>query len=124
MSILFLIACSDISGQWRDYSYNKFEIPAQICEKKDCGEIEAFSLELEPENFTGDFRLHIEENGANFIYTLPIEASPVAGKEWTLMADTTDYPDFPEQWSCINQGRFLDCEIGEDLYQLRRGKHP
>lgn len=124
MSFLLLVACSDISGQWRDYSYNKSEIPAKMCEAEDCAVIEAFSLEIEKESLIGDFRLHVEDGGENYIYTVPIEAVPVAGKEWTLLADITDYPDLTEQWNCRKSARILDCEVGEDLYQFRRGRHP
>ena len=124
MIFLLLVGCVNIAGQWRDYSYNKSEIPTQMCEAEDCPMVEGFSLEIDGESRLGDFRLHIEEAGENYIYTLPIEAVPVAGKEWTLLADTTEYPDFAAQWSCRKFARILDCEIGADLYQLRRGKHP
>lgn len=124
MSFLLLVACADISGQWRDYSYNKSEIPAQLCDKENCPTIEAFSLELEEKTLLGDFRLHILDVGENYIYTIPIEAVPVAGKEWTFLADVTDYPDFDEQWSCKKVLSILDCEVGEDLFQFRRRKHP
>mgnify|MGYP007047674787 CR=1 FL=1 len=124
MSLLFLFACSNISGQWRDYSFNKSSIPAKLCVESDCEQVAGFSLEIAKDSLDGDFRLQIEGAGEQFIYTVPVEAFAVSGKEWSILADTEDYPDLAEQWVCFVRGRILDCEAGDDLYQFRRGGHP
>ena len=124
MSFLFLFACSDISGQWRDYSFNKSSIPVKFCLEEGCDQLEGFSLDIDKESLNGDFRIQVEEVGEHYIYTVPVEAFVVSGREWSILANTEDYPDLLEQWSCIVQGRILNCEIGDDLYQFRRGGHP
>lgn len=122
--LFLLVACSDISGQWRDYSFNKAEIPAEICKKKNCHRIYAFSLELDETSYTGDFRLEIEEDDEHYIYTLPAEALLIEKSSWTVFLDNSDYPDMAERWDCDVRGRILDCAFGEELIQFRRGKHP
>ena len=124
MLLGLIVACGDISGQWRDYSFNKAEIPALDCEKEDCITVAAFSLELAKDSLVGDFRIEIIEEEERYIHTLPVAAENGEGNEWIFSVDNAEYPVFSEEWSCLKFGRILNCTINEDLYQLRRGKHP
>ena len=126
--ILFgLLGCSEISGLWRDYSFNKAELPMENCDREICSGVEAFTMELN-EDHVGDFRVELQKDNEFFIYTFPLQATvsnPSGAQDrWTLFVDNSENTDFPEEWYCWVRGRLVDCTVGEDLYQLQRGRYP
>jgi len=117
--LLAMMACN-ISGKWRDYSYNDFQIPAEYCEtENNCWLIEKFTMELS-KDFVGDFRVQIGLDEDHYIYTLPISAER-SGGQWLFSVDNSDYNKMPEEWTCDKTGGFLICDINDDKYQFRRG---
>ena len=125
--ILWLFACNDISGLWREYSFNKLELPIEECVEDLCSGIEGFTMEVSKEH-TGDFRLEVQRDNEFFIYTFAIQtilSNPDdSTAEWGLQVDNTENPDFPSEWDCEVRGFIVDCTIGDNVYQLRRNHYP
>ena len=121
---LSMFACKNtIMGNWVAYSHNKFELPVSNCERELCDGMQNFTLEVD-EELSGDFRLEVMVDSEYYIYTFPLTAQLTKHNEhkdlWTLQVDNTENLSSPERWSCWVRGRIADCNIGGDLFQIKR----